>query len=87
MSELKIMIHIGQHLNIVNLLGASTVGLSRRQLLVIVEYCRFCPAPHSLDCTVLSRFGNIQKYLIHHRNNFVNQATCTWFLWHGECQK
>ena len=41
MAELKIMIHIGKHLNIVNLLGASTVRLSRRELLVIVEYCRW----------------------------------------------
>ena len=40
MAELKIMMHIGKHLNIVNLLGASTVGLARRELLVIVEYCR-----------------------------------------------
>ena len=59
MAELKIMIHLGKHLNIVNLLGASTVGLARRELLVIVEYCRF---------------GNIQKYLMHHRNSFVNQV-------------
>ena len=58
MSELKIMIHLGKHLNIVNLLGACTTSLARRELLVIVEYCRF---------------GNIQKYLIHHRNSFVNQ--------------
>jgi len=28
-SELKIMIHLGKHLNIVNLLGASTKGLAR----------------------------------------------------------
>jgi len=27
-SELKIMIHLGKHLNIVNLLGASTKGLA-----------------------------------------------------------
>ena len=40
MSELKIMIHLGKHLNIVNLLGACTVGLARRELLIIVEYCR-----------------------------------------------
>ena len=43
MAELKIMIHLGRHLNIVNLLGACTVGLARRELLVIVEYCRFIP--------------------------------------------
>ena len=40
MAELKIMMHLGRHLNIVNLLGACTVGLARRELLVIVEYCR-----------------------------------------------
>ena len=40
MSELKIMIHLGKHLNIVNLLGACTTSLARRELLVIVEYCR-----------------------------------------------
>ena len=43
MAELKIMIHLGRHLNIVNLLGACTVGLARRELLVIVEYCRSIP--------------------------------------------
>lgn len=42
MAELKIMMHLGRHLNIVNLLGACTVGLARRELLVIVEYCRCC---------------------------------------------
>jgi FMS-like tyrosine kinase 1 len=28
-SELKIMIHLGRHLNVVNLLGASTKGLAK----------------------------------------------------------
>ncbi|XP_006001437.1 vascular endothelial growth factor receptor 2 isoform X2 [Latimeria chalumnae] len=38
MSELKILIHIGHHLNVVNLLGACTkVG---GPLMVIVEYCK-----------------------------------------------
>ena len=37
-SELKILIHIGEHKNIVNLLGACTKG---NRLLVIMEY-----APH-----------------------------------------
>ncbi|XP_076009360.1 vascular endothelial growth factor receptor 2 isoform X2 [Genypterus blacodes] len=38
MSELKILIHIGHHLNVVNLLGACTkVGAP---LMVIVEYCK-----------------------------------------------
>ncbi|KAG2466136.1 INTU protein, partial [Polypterus senegalus] len=38
MSELKILIHIGHHLNIVNLLGACTKPGG--PLMVIVEYCR-----------------------------------------------
>ena len=52
MSELKIMIHLGKHLNIVNLLGSCTKGLARKELYIIVEYCRF---------------GNLQKYLMQHR--------------------
>ncbi|XP_078534312.1 vascular endothelial growth factor receptor 2 [Lissotriton helveticus] len=39
MSELKILIHIGHHLNVVNLLGACTKPGG--PLMVIVEYCRF----------------------------------------------
>ncbi|KAG9473241.1 hypothetical protein GDO78_020410 [Eleutherodactylus coqui] len=39
MSELKILSHIGHHLNVVNLLGACTK--SGGPLMVIVEYCRF----------------------------------------------
>ncbi|XP_067944523.1 vascular endothelial growth factor receptor 1-like [Watersipora subatra] len=38
-SELKILIHIGKHLNIVNLLGACTRNICKGHLLVIVEYC------------------------------------------------
>ena len=59
MAELKIMIHLGKHLNILNLLGACTGGLNKRELLVIVEYCRF---------------GNIQKYLLLHRDHFISQV-------------
>jgi len=58
MAELKIMVHLGRHLNIVNLLGACTTNLKNSELLVVIEYCRF---------------GNLQKYLINHRNYFVNQ--------------
>ncbi|XP_057697758.1 vascular endothelial growth factor receptor 2 [Corythoichthys intestinalis] len=38
MSELKILIHIGHHLNVVNLLGACTK--TGGPLMVIVEYCK-----------------------------------------------
>eukprot|EP00062_Callorhinchus_milii_P001162 gi/632935952/ref/XP_007891873.1/ PREDICTED: vascular endothelial growth factor receptor 1-like [Callorhinchus milii] len=39
MSELKILIHIGHHLNVVNLLGACTK--TGGPLMVIVEYCKY----------------------------------------------
>ncbi|XP_050509274.1 vascular endothelial growth factor receptor 1-like [Diabrotica virgifera virgifera] len=57
-SELKIMAHLGKHLNVVNLLGACTKNVAKKELLVIVEYCRF---------------GNLQNYLLRHREHFINQ--------------
>ncbi|XP_034472515.1 vascular endothelial growth factor receptor 1-like [Drosophila innubila] len=57
-SELKIMVHLGQHLNVVNLLGAVTKNINKLELMVIVEYCRF---------------GNIQNFLLHNRKCFINQ--------------
>lgn len=57
-SELKIMIHLGTHLNVVNLLGAVTKNIAKRELMVIVEYCQF---------------GNLQTFLVKHRPYFVDQ--------------
>ncbi|XP_065357936.1 vascular endothelial growth factor receptor 1 isoform X3 [Calliphora vicina] len=57
-SELKIMVHLGQHLNVVNLLGAVTKNIAKRELMVIVEYCRF---------------GNVQNFLMRNRKRFINQ--------------
>ncbi|XP_059619407.1 vascular endothelial growth factor receptor 1 isoform X2 [Phlebotomus argentipes] len=57
-SELKIMVHLGQHLNVVNLLGAVTKNIAKREVMVIVEYCRF---------------GNVQNFLLKHRDYFINQ--------------
>ena len=58
MAELKILIHLGRHLNIVNLLGAVTKNLVKGELLVIVEYCKY---------------GNLRHYLLAYRDSFVNQ--------------
>ncbi len=46
LSELKVLIHIGQHLNLVNLLGAVTAELERGQSVhslssVSVLYCQY----------------------------------------------
>ena len=57
-AELKILIHLGRHVNIVNLLAACTVGLMRGELLVIVEYC----------C-----YGSLRDHLIRNKDMFVNQ--------------
>lgn len=58
-SELKIMIHLGTHLNVVNLLGAVTKNIAKRELMVIVEYCQF---------------GNLQSFLVKHRPYYVDQV-------------
>ncbi|XP_049549466.1 vascular endothelial growth factor receptor 1-like [Anopheles darlingi] len=57
-SELKIMVHLGQHLNVVNLLGAVTKNIAKRALMVIVEYCPF---------------GNVQNFLLKSRPHFIDQ--------------
>ncbi|XP_074649974.1 vascular endothelial growth factor receptor 1-like isoform X2 [Tubulanus polymorphus] len=54
-SELKILAHIGHHLNIVNLLGACTKDINKGELMVIVEFCLH---------------GNLRNYLIKNRANF-----------------
>ncbi|CAH0628823.1 unnamed protein product [Chrysodeixis includens] len=59
-SELKIMVHMGKHINIVNLLGACTKNVGKRELIVIVEYCKF---------------GNIHNYMQRHREVFIDQLT------------
>nr|CAH0109047.1 unnamed protein product [Daphnia galeata] len=56
-SELKILIHLGSHLNVVNLLGACTKKITKGELLIIVEYCRY---------------GSLQTYLSKHRNSFIS---------------
>ncbi|XP_055918691.1 vascular endothelial growth factor receptor 1-like [Eupeodes corollae] len=57
-SELKIMVHLGQHLNVVNLLGAVTKNIAEREIMVIVEYCHY---------------GNVQSFLLQNRKSFINQ--------------
>lgn len=57
--ELKVMIHLGKHLNIVNLMGANTVNVGKGELWILVEYCRY---------------GNLLSFMHRHRKNFVNQV-------------
>jgi serine/threonine protein kinase len=57
-SELKILIHLGKHLNVVSLLGACTKNLIQGDLMVIVEFCAY---------------GNLQDFLMTNRSHFINE--------------
>ncbi|CAL4139142.1 unnamed protein product, partial [Meganyctiphanes norvegica] len=56
--EVKIMIHLGKHLNIVNIMGAHSVNLVKGDLWLLVEYCPY---------------GNLLTFMQRHRNVFVDQ--------------
>ncbi|XP_054721294.1 vascular endothelial growth factor receptor 1-like [Uloborus diversus] len=58
MAELKILIHLGHHVNIVNLMGAVTKNFPKGELLLMVEYCRY---------------GNIRHFLHRYQDNFINE--------------
>ncbi|CAG0888866.1 unnamed protein product [Darwinula stevensoni] len=55
--EVKIMSHLGMHLNIVNFLGACTKGLAHGDLMMIMEYCPL---------------GSLEKYLRANEPYFVD---------------
>ncbi|KAB7502950.1 Platelet-derived growth factor receptor alpha [Armadillidium nasatum] len=56
--ELKIMIHLGKHLNIVNLLGAHTSNIDKGELWILVEHCKY---------------GNLLKFIQRAKAKFINQ--------------
>ncbi|KAK3542303.1 hypothetical protein QTP86_021959, partial [Hemibagrus guttatus] len=71
MSELKVLSYLGNHINIVNLLGACTVGAKYfiviySPTLVITEYCCFGDLLNFLrrkrDCFCCSRLGDDSYY-------------------------
>lgn len=57
-AELKIMARIGQHRNVLRLLGAVTSRIRQRQLYVISEFCEL---------------GNLQTFLRAQFDGFVDQ--------------
>jgi hypothetical protein len=80
--ELKIMIHLGAHLNVVNLLGACTKSIIKgwqfsffhtshpgNDLILCIR-----PIGELLVIVEYCRYGNLQTYLIKHRKDFVNQV-------------
>ncbi|RWS11057.1 Vascular endothelial growth factor receptor 3-like protein, partial [Dinothrombium tinctorium] len=57
LEEFKIFTNLGNHVNIVNLLGIVTKDMPKGQIFLIVEYCEF---------------GNLRSYLQSRRKNFIN---------------
>uniref|UniRef100_A0A4W5KGI8 receptor protein-tyrosine kinase n=1 Tax=Hucho hucho TaxID=62062 RepID=A0A4W5KGI8_9TELE len=71
MSELKILIHIGHHLNVVNLLGACTKPGS--PLMVIVEYCKH----GNLSSYLKSKRGEYSPFKVNEPCP-SNSESCEW---------
>lgn len=57
LSELKVLIHLGQHVNILNLIGACTKEINKGTFYVIVEYCKY---------------GSIRSFLLKKRSEFID---------------
>ena len=81
-SELKVMIYLGSHLNVLNLLGACTKNIRKGNRLTQNYYLnrkidyymlRFFVG-ELLVIVEYCRFGNLQNHLMKNRNNFVNQV-------------
>lgn len=58
--ELKVMNYLGHHINVVNLLGACTTRLIKKELYVLMEYC----------C-----LGNLQQFLQEKKASFITRST------------
>ena len=79
--ELKILIYLGEHLNVVNLLGACTktnvIGKNQTtrkdkwELIILL----FHFVEKFLVLIDYCAFGNLKSYLIKNRNQFVNQLS------------
>lgn len=80
-SELKIMVHLGQHLNVVNLLGAVTKNIAKRKKKISYLtrkklnsiFVIFYLTGEVMVIVEYCRFGNLQKFLLKHRPYFVDQ--------------
>uniref|UniRef100_A0A671YDU0 receptor protein-tyrosine kinase n=1 Tax=Sparus aurata TaxID=8175 RepID=A0A671YDU0_SPAAU len=74
MSELKILIHIGHHLNVVNLLGACTKPGG--PLMVIVEYCKH----GNLSSYLKSKRAEYSPYKVNDVTLRMTRDRCAWML-------
>jgi hypothetical protein len=77
--ELKMMIHLWEHLNIVNLMGACTnTNIKGKITDGIKETNQKCHFVRSILEEILviiefCKFGDLKSYLIKHRDQFINE--------------
>ena len=79
-SELKILIYLGSHLNVLNLLGACTTEITKGYHAASLHFHIFfyrnvftVILGELLIIVEYCQFGNLQNYLAKHRRNFKNQ--------------
>ena len=82
-SELKILIHLGPHVNVVGLIGACTQDIvSGNSITIKIHGMRnrrhsslktIYPSGDLMVILEYCPFGNVRSYLISYRNWFVNQ--------------
>lgn len=88
-SELKIMIHLGRHLNVVNLLGAYTGNINKSITIFFFFfnyhfYKYLLINKHILGELMViveyCRFGNVHDFLLKQRDCFIDQVTPDGYL-------
>lgn len=72
-SELKIMVHLGQHLNVVNLLGAVTKNIAQRNW-----FFDFFPSIKSKMFLIIAIFTQAKSWSL---LNTVDLVICKTFWW------
>jgi hypothetical protein len=87
--ESKILIYLGPHLNIVNLMGACTKSLVKGKITIIKQIKQnnknfWSLAEEILVIIDFCRFGNLKTYLIGRRDKFINQLTAFGNLLPGD---
>ena len=88
-NELKILIYVGSHMNVISLLGACTKLMSKgiyslsKNISDRSTYSTYIIFSTGICDLIIGellvlveycRFGNLQSYLVNHRSYFVNQV-------------
>lgn len=92
--ELKVLIHLGKHLNVVNLLGAITTNISKSKsnliyciklefFLSLLKPLIYLQTDELMTIVEYCPHGNLRNFLIKHRSNFNDQIIDDTFVLKG----